>query len=282
MADDVFRQRSGAVPDARYWNRMSRAARMIDGDMMELRSYLDARLRVLMIAIAVMLVFAFGVSGLYFDRSSYLFESQWDDFRYIFFYESYLRDNFNTGTVTYDSFEEYRTIKYESREVYFWTIASGVIVQAAFLVGMLLIALFWPKQAPMRLDRVRGVAYTVRRGLICEKELSRVRFQVLMAPHGAIPSAVNGEGEFGYVSVLLPYPDGTLRNIGAGSYPPTHMRHNADLAFMMRAFADGAQADWVENLRPRGFLLVDLVLWLNKFSLRRSPDLNAAFTQERG
>lgn len=283
---DSYPQDSGEVPlttNRRYWGRMSRSARMVTPDVLELTSYYDKRLRMLMALFLLMMVGIPFASAVWEGRPlTDPVHGLADTVLYVFSPEHSPRmgrmfENYGDAGETFSAF-----VASHVESMTFWdrfrrTAFAAVIVYWCGILALLATVLFSARRSPVWFDRKRREVRTWRKGRLYVERLDQFR----MEPGSSSPGHPLFRNMLGHGPLLiwLHDPDNPEdgRAFWTGTYPPTNSDQNADLWNLVRAFADssapppgGQGQPWLARLRRRGVLPLDVLRRMAGFSL--GPD----------
>ena len=270
-----------AVDNPRYFNRMWRSARPVGPDVMEVRSYPDMRVRVGCWIFGLLAILIAGCSGMYFGRTAYPFADQVEAVRVLTDYHAVLTEEY-AAAPRRETLQEWLA-GYD--EV--WPMHRDHAIRTligSFMIGvpLWLCAMFWPRRAPLRIDRRHWVAYTLLKG-----ELAIARIGT--GPNVAVPLATRTapappltfthlpyDGFGPLLSGLIGVGSGKRRLFWMGAQPVTNPAQNRDLKDLVDLFTDDRidQGRWLHLLRRRHFLPGDILRALNCVNLRRRPDLD--------
>lgn len=277
--------------DPGYFNRMSRSAWLVTDDLLELRSYNDMRIRVGLWLFGLLALVLAGTSGIFFDRSTYPFEDQVKAFRMLTDYHGVLTEQYRLQPDS-RALDEYLASYDEIRPLHRNHAIRELILSMMFTGPFWLLALLWPRRAPLRLDRQRGVAYTILKGELAVSRIASLEdkgippfFVRTAAPppltYKSDPRIYHGFGPG--LTGLMGTRSGKKRIFWMGAQPATNLSQNSDLGDLASCFANNVNDHklWVHLLRRRRFLPGDILRALDRWNLRRSPDLDDPALQAR-
>ena len=272
----------GPVADhPRYFNRMWRSARPVGADVLEVRSYHDMRVRVFCWIFGLFVIAMFVGSNIAESATGNPFEDQIRAFRILTDYHGVLTEEYAAEPrhLTLDAWlasgDEVWPLH---REHAIFTLVANFV----FLFPLILIALFWPRRAPLRIDRKRWVAYTKLKG---ELVIARIGtgpdvatpFVTRVAPP---PPSTFRYSRYSFFGPLLTGVMGTRsgkrRIFWMGAQPATNLDQNCDLQDLVYLFTNDRvdHTRWFDLLRRRSFLPGDILRAFDRLSLRRRPDLD--------
>lgn len=274
----------------RYWRHMARSARMVNPDVMEVTSYHDKRLRMLMAAFLLMMIGIPFVSAAMSDEPlSTPIYGLVDSTLYVFSPEHSPRlkgsydfyKDYKPGGGSYESYEEFA--RDHAASLNFWDRFRragfiGVIVYWFGILALLGTVLFSARRSPVWFDRKRREIWTWRKNKLYVENLDQyVAASVSSAPGHPV---FRKSTVFGPLLIWMHDPDNPedVRGFKIGTYPPTNFDQNIDLLNLIRAFesipvatpmAQGPQREeaWLDRLIRRGTLPVDILRRLAGFSL---------------
>ena len=277
---DIFSD--GPVADhPRFFNRMWRSARPLGDDVLEVRSYHDMRVRVFCWLFGLLVIALFVGSNIADSTTGNPFEDQIRAFRILTDYRGFLTEEYAAEPryMTLDAWlAGYDDVWPLHRGHAIFTLVSSFF----FLFPLCLVALLWPRRAPLRIDRKRWIAYTMLKG---ELVLARIGtgpgiatpFVTRIAPP---PPRTFRYARYSFFGPLLTGMMGTQsgksRIFWMGAQPATNLDQNCDLQVLVNLFTDDRadHARWFHLLRRRSFLPGDILRALDHLSLRRRPDLD--------
>lgn len=305
-----------------YFNRMARSIRMLSDDVIEIRAYWHDRARLVLYSFGLFILAMVSVDILTEDGRLYL-SSLARDWRMITDYDAFIAEEYDLATISNNPVplvsangdmraimgEERYTEVYgaeyrppSNREEYIESFdkefhqsnARDNIIGFSFFMmlplSMLLLGLLLPKQAPLRVDRTRRVAYTIIR-----RELAIVGFgpdtagytlhftcesappRTFLSPSSKSPYAYGPA-----IAQLYGTKSGKNRVMWMGSQPPTNGGQNVDISSFAWLFTQTRldSSLWIHLLRWRHFMPGDILRIFGRISFRRMPDLDNAHIQE--
>ncbi len=277
---DVFS--SGPVADRpRYFNRMWRSARPLGGDVLEVRSYHDMRVRVFCWLLGLFMIALVVWSGFADNPAGSPFKDQIHAFRILTDYHGLLTEEYmseprnETLSAWLASYDEVWPMH---RKNAIFTLGASFF----FCFPALLIALFWPKRAPLRIDRNRWIAYTRLKGELVIARIGTgpeiaMPLVTRVAPPPPRTFRYARYDEFGpLLAGVMGAGSGKRRIFWMGAQPVTNPNQHRDLQDLISLFTND-RADhtrWFPLLRRRSFLPGDILRALDRLSLRRRPDLD--------
>lgn len=272
----------------RYFNRMTRSAHLVSGDVLEVRSYFDMRIRVFCWCLCACAIIVAGFWGVFTGSSDYPFQDQihaWmvlTDFRAAF-YPEYLSQPRS------ESFDDWVRGIEEISSLH-RAYAIRMLIASFFVSGPLfLVALLWPKRAPLRIDRKRWVAYSILKGEIAMVRIGTgttigTPFSVRLAAAPPLTLTLDTFTKFGpLLTGLVGIRSGKRRLFWMGAQPVTSPSQNEELDTLVTLFTDDRVEPhrWTPFLHRRSFLPGDILRALDHLSLRRRPNLDDPLIQAR-
>ena len=292
-SSDHYPEHVADVPgttNRRYWRNMARSARMVTPDVMEVTSYHDKRLRMLMAAFLLMMIGIPFVSAAMRDKPlSAPIYGLLDSTLYVFSPEDApsMKDTYEfykdakPGGGSYESYEEF--INDDRVSLSFWERFRrqgfiGVIVYWFGLLALLGTVLFSARRSPVWFDRKRREVRTWRKNKLYVESLDEYVVECASSAPGH-PVFRKSTG-FGPLLIWMHDPDNPedVRSFKMGTYPPTNFDQNIDLLNLIGAFEsipgnvpkapEPQRADaWLDRLNRQGAVPLDLLRRLAGFSL---------------